>query len=1162
MNKKFSTLVATLLLAGAWTTANAELIKVTPQAGGVYLIGTAVDEVAEKVTDCLNTSTLYSTNGASAVISSMGEAWILTPTTTTDGKNCFYLTAADGTYAGQHLSFVLANSASGYTGYSNESSAQPIKFVFENDKLVVAENTSAGAGFVKGHELVLTANGRVTVTNTGQPTLVGTKVAFAVWNNDVTVLASECELQSSINKDEYYLISDGTNFLLGDANGNATITSAASTITETNVDEYLWKVSSETVGTTVKYIFTNKKTGKKAVVGSDNSFAASNIYSGSFDLEGLAAGTKASGVGIYKSPIVKANATDLNDLLGEGFGINIKVADGVTLNGTSALSGKLKAEAISTTNDKLFQLKSGKSTLALTVSNEWEVAEVGANARGGKFVLLTADEIAKITDFDKKYMTWFSISQYAGLGDETVDVISVTNNLTGADAQTRNMFVMALSAKNSILTGTKALVGDEKYPTITLGLSNVADVKQFLGEFWNISFAATKEEAKEAGLEEYKVGRVLAIEDYQAEYVTASSVEASFPEAQWAVTAADLDNNSFTLTNRESQTTIKNVILRETDEDNVYVVETAYYTYTPSYPVGSTPQIGYYNLEAGDKIKMTKVTKYAPEDGYLNVSVNALRNQKYYMGQYHAIAGNKNVYFSENHSDSHKLGVVTDRENDATVWNLEYKMKTATGKENEVDTVFVETEFATLKDGKILPAGDKDAKTSTLAILPFQFKNRNNGEYVAYNSGKAYECYTLGLNDQKKGNTKAGADEFALKFQPNGTYNIVSLGDNDVTKDGDMYLGGSKIQVANSEIDGFGELVNESMYAKDDNTLMVVEPIETPEYRKITAAWGDTISIFRDDNNSQVLYEKGDPKSVVENDTLSFLNIDNMNQFAGIAPAMFVDTAYVNRVDENEEVNTRYQYLLAVNVDKVLDTYCPENMEHNDPEWIAEHGVCPHAIKTPVVHARYLVNMIDTANVYGKIHNNPYIIENEAGEDRAKLSFVQGFHVADSLYFIRNNGDTVKHELGTPDFNVAKFAFRYVDNEKKSFKIQTLWKEYAPTEKEEDREVSEEGYLKWINGTVVVEKGWDKGDVFNMDEDFAGNPTANEEVAISGISVIAGNGFVTIKGAAGKNVVITNVLGQQVANTVIASNEAQISAPAGIVVVAVEGEAAVKAIVK
>ena len=84
---------------------------------------------------------------------------------------------------------------------------------------------------------------------------------------------------------------------------------------------------------------------------------------------------------------------------------------------------------------------------------------------------------------------------------------------------------------------------------------------------------------------------------------------------------------------------------------------------------------------------------------------------------------------------------------------------------------------------------------------------------------------------------------------------------------------------------------------------------------------------------------------------------------------------------------------------------------------------------------------------------------------------------------------------------------------------------------------------------------------FQMEE-TSEEATANDEIAASSIQVIAGNGTVTVKGAAGKNVVITNVLGQTVANTVVASDEAQISTPAGVVVVAVEGEAAVKAIVK
>ena len=83
---------------------------------------------------------------------------------------------------------------------------------------------------------------------------------------------------------------------------------------------------------------------------------------------------------------------------------------------------------------------------------------------------------------------------------------------------------------------------------------------------------------------------------------------------------------------------------------------------------------------------------------------------------------------------------------------------------------------------------------------------------------------------------------------------------------------------------------------------------------------------------------------------------------------------------------------------------------------------------------------------------------------------------------------------------------------------------------------------------------------------FVVNPqeaTANEDViSASSVKVIAGNGQITIAGAAGKKVVVSNILGQVVANTVITSDNATIAAPQGIVVVAVEGEEAVKAIVK
>ena len=112
-------------------------------------------------------------------------------------------------------------------------------------------------------------------------------------------------------------------------------------------------------------------------------------------------------------------------------------------------------------------------------------------------------------------------------------------------------------------------------------------------------------------------------------------------------------------------------------------------------------------------------------------------------------------------------------------------------------------------------------------------------------------------------------------------------------------------------------------------------------------------------------------------------------------------------------------------------------------------------------------------------------------------------------------------------------------------------------------------WLKMQNGCLVLTRGdsdfnssktgGDAALVFNVDPEASKGDmvTSNDEV-----SVVAGNGTVTVQGAAGKSVVITNILGKVVAETVLTSDNATIAVPAGIVAVAVEGEEAVKTIVK
>ena len=101
-------------------------------------------------------------------------------------------------------------------------------------------------------------------------------------------------------------------------------------------------------------------------------------------------------------------------------------------------------------------------------------------------------------------------------------------------------------------------------------------------------------------------------------------------------------------------------------------------------------------------------------------------------------------------------------------------------------------------------------------------------------------------------------------------------------------------------------------------------------------------------------------------------------------------------------------------------------------------------------------------------------------------------------------------------------------------------------------------FLRNANGVLVFTANSDNALVVSVNE---GDPTANESIAAEGVQVIAGKGVVTVQGAAGKVVTVANILGQTIANQVAASDNVTIAAPAGVLVVTVDGEAT-KVVVK
>ena len=285
---------------------------------------------------------------------------------------------------------------------------------------------------------------------------------------------------------------------------------------------------------------------------------------------------------------------------------------------------------------------------------------------------------------------------------------------------------------------------------------------------------------------------------------------------------------------------------------------------------------------------------------------------------------------------------------------------------------------------------------------------------------------------------------------------------------------------------------------------------------------------------------------------------------------------------------------------------------------------CVHAVhvKTPAfIYGKYLVNFSDSAKANIAASVNPYLFNTKAVSNSSytRVGFVPAVQYGDTLFVLtgKYKGMTAEQlknegiEAISADYhkNYASFinvltgdkhknvtwSFRYVnpdlaaiayvdgkEGENNSFLIESnvygaTDTQYQTVAGDASRAIAPKNAAAWLkmhNGCLVLtdkaatfeaaKTGGDGALVFNAfqkteEEDMV---TSNDEIATEGVSVVAGNGTVTVQGAAGKSVVITNILGKVVAETVLTSDNATIAVPAGIVAVAVEGEEAVKTIVK
>ena len=1050
-----------------------------------------------------------------------------------------------------------------YTDGKYDVASVSVATNFAVDKTGIEDATiSVSATSFEGSNTIPVITGGIIVDN--PLTQYGTSEKVAGIPSDYAIIALQ-EGNSS-----YYLVDDGT--------GNVSLSNS---FNANNYKQYLWKVSNSTSGNVVNYTFTNLASGKAWTNGYSTFVGAGDISGLTLTLQNGNIGISGSGnsatidynaatkaiVSFYEAPMAAKKLSELNAIYNPGFAMTIKISkDGKeTIEDVDKFSGTLypTASSADATTVRIWdndEYAAGHNAKMLVLDKTTKVGSDDNSNVEGSFKWISEKEYNKNKDnYEADFQFLYSLSEGKNDGAD-IEWVKVGNSY---------LYILSTGNNRYQLTTISYVNDKTAQPYIVLQSNNVVNVTTLLGKYLTFSFVNNQDLAQD-GSEEYKLNGILSVANRdnsgdEADYVKASSVLANAPETQWVITDANKSANTFTIKNREADVEITNVTLRN-NNDGTY---TLYSTQTNS------------NISA-DVVKMTATTIVGTRhmDGFMDAKPGELRNQVFHIGQYHYETGNSTAFWTENHQSnrSHQLGVTTSEEN-AVNWKLAIQMQR---DEDDLVTTDADTIYITRNLASLNSAGNivTNEVADTLAILQYTFQNQGNLEYVIYNNGEKlnyYQCqedYSWDGENDPTGDTDNGtkaAVRFALKMKPDSTYNVIAI-----QKEGDVVkLGDKKVYVANSE--QWGSVKQMDLYAADNNSLMQVLPVDRPEYRQIEMVWGDTIKLWRNENESQVVYEKRDDKSVVNDETLSFLNIDNDNQF-DMNPAIFADTAYINRWDADGVKNTCYQYLLAVDVENVSEYFCPLTPEHNTDAWReANGGPCPDAKKSAYVEGRFLVNLIDTANVYGltHLHNNPYINRTEEGNDCAKLSFVEGVHAGDTLYLFRGNGDTIKLALDTPDFNVAKFAFKYEDVEEGSFKIQTQWKKYLAPENEyteakdfaeayedaaaerNESMISNEGYLRFVNGCLVVDKNYQKGDIFNMTERYTAQaPTANEEISAenAAVSVVATDGAVIIKGAEGKNVVIATILGKVVANETVNSDNETIAVPAGIAVVSVDGE--------
>ena len=578
----------------------------------------------------------------------------------------------------------------------------------------------------------------------------------------------------------------------------------------------------------------------------------------------------------------------------------------------------------------------------------------------------------------------------------------------------------------------------------------------------------------------------------------AAFVDPALPEAQWIVTDVDQKDNTVTFTNRANNAvSFDTKLYLESDGSYTLALDNQNFQYTnlnvdaEGTLKAETPKV---NLHAS-RVELTEVTadKFA---GTWNVADETEVTM---------------LFARDNTPTSNKLYVSFDRDDDGKVLSktgIEVTNKLAQALQFELikseDSLVITNPYA-YKEGDVIKyatVGDTIAYY-TYALQAFcdgvAVKDGNNDAYLDLN-GSAYKL-TGAAN-------ATSADQFIIKETATGTIALIPVSvkaSSTAAQKEAAYKGAKAVMVQN-----WSQTTNNiDDYVKNAHGLVqgtMTETVHADYIKTYLNIEAPEVSLDADKSYIQIKSEVGE----------TYLAKNDENDAIMAAATEAPMTIRVFATDTKKAVPSFYiatdwnadgERMFLFNPADSVDYYVAEGEYNKKYQW---NDVIDNEYATKVIFKQAYLDEslanLDTlvtevkgqkATIAQEADNNKKV---QAGLDKFKFQIILADN-EDNLYWIRQGGE----------------------------------------------------YLRSINGKLTLDG--DRTMALKVEVIDTDAPTANESInAAEAVQVVAANGAVIVKGAEGKNVVVSTILGKVVANEVLNSDNETIAAPAGIVVVSVDGE--------